>query len=68
MRALLERFLKEGKNIHLHLSRDFHLSGRLTSVADGVVTLARDDAFYHIPIDKIIYVFEQVPPDMPSGT
>lgn len=67
MRSLLERFFKEGKNIHLHLSRDFHLSGRLTSIGDGVVTLARDDAVYHIPIDKIIYVFEQLSPDRSSG-
>lgn len=67
MRALLDRYLKEGKDIHIHLSRDFHISGRLTSVGEGVVSLTKGDNVYHIPIDKIIYIFEQTKPGSPSG-
>ncbi len=67
MRVLLDRYFKEGKNIHIHLSRDFHISGRLTAVGEGVVSLARGSDVYHIPIDKIIYIFEQTQPESPSG-
>jgi hypothetical protein len=67
MRALLEKYLKEGRDIHIHLSRDFHISGRLKSVGEGVISLVRGDAVYHIPIDKIIYVFEQPQSDSPPG-
>lgn len=67
MRALLKRYFKEGKDIHIHLSRDFHLSGRLTSVGEGVVSLSRGGSLYHIPIDKIVYVFEQVGTEKPSA-
>jgi hypothetical protein len=60
MRALLERYMHEGREVHIHLARDFHLTGRLRAVEEDFICLARDDVLYHMPIDKILYVFERV--------
>ena len=67
MRELLEQYLKEGRDIHIHLSHDFHISGRITALGKGVVSLARGDALYHVPIDKIVYVFERRSSDSSPG-
>lgn len=66
MHSLLKQYLEEKKEIHVHLSRDFHLTGRLSSVGDGVISITRGNAVYHVPIDKIIYIFEQLSPEKPS--
>jgi sRNA-binding regulator protein Hfq len=67
MRVLLEQYFKDGKDVHIHLSRDFHLSGRVTSVGEGVISLSRGNSVYHIPIDKIVYIYEQTKPKASSG-